>query len=51
MIEGRLEGKCARGRKRIMMMDDIRNGKIYDEMKRKAEDRKLWRSDVMRDLA
>ena len=33
-----------------MMMDDIRNGKTYDELKRRAEDRELDRSDVMRDL-
>ena len=49
VMEGRLEGKRARGKKRIMVMDDIRNGKTCDELKR-AEDRELWRSDVMRDL-
>ena len=50
VIKESLEGKRARGRKRIMIMDDIRNGKTYDEMKRKAKDRELRRSDVMRDL-
>ena len=37
----RMEGKQPRGRKRIMMMDDIKDG--YFRTKRDAEDRELWR--------
>ena len=42
-MEGRMEGKRPRGRKRIMMMDDLKNGEGYAKMKRKAEDREKWR--------
>ena len=50
VLEGRMEGKRPRGRKRIMMLDDIKDGRNYEKMKRRAEDREDWRKDVMRDL-
>ena len=43
-LEGRMElGKRPRGRKRIMMMDDINDGRSYFRTKRDAEDKELWR--------
>ena len=43
VLEGRMEGKRLRGRKRIMMMDDIKDGRSYSRTKRDAEDKELWR--------
>jgi len=43
MLEGRMVGKRARGRPRIGMLDELKE-KSYEEMKRRAEDRELWRS-------
>lgn len=43
VIEGRMEGKRPRGRRRIGMIDDLKEGS-YKEMKRRAEDRVSWRS-------
>ena len=43
VLEGRTEGKRPRGRKRIMMMDDIKDGRSYYRTKRDAEDKELWR--------
>ena len=42
IIEGHIEGKKARGRPRIGMIDELKI-KGYPFMKRKAEDRKEWR--------
>jgi len=44
VFEGRLEGKRSRGRKRVMMLDDIKEGRTYFSIKRDAEDREFWRS-------
>ena len=44
VMEGRMEGKRGRGRKRIMLLDDIKNGRGFGEMKRDVEDRDKWRS-------
>lgn len=41
VLEGRMNGKRPRGRKRIMLMDDIRDGRNYFTMKRNAEERLL----------
>jgi hypothetical protein len=42
VMEGRMEGKRPRGRRRIGMIDDLKEGS-YEEMKRRAEDRVGWR--------
>ena len=47
VIEGRMEGKPPRGRKRIGMIDDLKE-KSYQDMKRRAEDRVSWRSWIPR---
>jgi len=49
VVEGRMNGKHPRGRKRIQMVDEIMNG-TYAQIKRRAEDREEWLRDVMRDL-
>jgi len=36
VFEESLEGNRPRGRKRIMMLEDIKYGKIYDKFKEKA---------------
>jgi len=41
-IEGRIEGKRGRGRKGNQMLDDIKEKKKYDNMKRTDEDRTRW---------
>jgi hypothetical protein len=43
MIEGRMTGKRPRGRPRICMIDDVKEGN-YAAMKRRAEDRDKWRT-------
>ena len=43
VMEGRMEGKRGRGRKRIEMLDDMTENS-YVEMKRKAQDRREWRN-------
>ena len=42
-LEGRMVGKRPRGRKRIMMMHDTKDGRSYFRTKEDAEDRELWR--------
>ena len=42
ILEGRMEGKRGRGRKRQQMIDDIMEEESYANMKRKAEDRTRW---------
>ncbi len=43
VMEGRMEGKRGRGRPRIGMIDELKEGS-YVIMKRKTEDREKWRS-------
>ena len=44
-IEGRIEGKRPRGRRRVMMSDDMKEKKELDaEMKDIARDRDNWRT-------
>jgi len=43
VIEGRIEGKRTRGRRRIDMIDELMEG-TYGQMKRRAEDRVGCRS-------
>jgi len=42
-LEGRMTGKCTRGRKRLQLMSNICNGSSYKSVKKWAEDRCLWR--------
>jgi hypothetical protein len=43
VIEGRMVSKKPRGRKRMGMINDSKDGS-YREMKRRAEDRDKWRT-------
>ena len=43
VVEGRLEGKRPRGRKRMGMLDDLQSNMSYGALKCKAEDRDDWR--------
>ena len=47
LIEGRAEGKRSRGRKRMAMLDDIRQGRDYHTIKEEAFDRGRWRTTVL----
>ena len=42
VIEGRFKGSRQRGRKRKSMLEDLKGGKSYHEMKRLAEDHVSW---------
>jgi len=42
VLEGRIEGKRGRGRKRQQMIDNIMGKENCISMKRKAEDQKRW---------
>ena len=42
IVEGKFEGRRPRGRKRKSMLDDLKGGRTYSEMKRTAMNRKLW---------
>ena len=48
-LEGRMEGKRQRGRPRLGMIDDLKEGS-YESMKRRAEDREVWRVLAAKDL-
>ena len=44
-IEGRIEGQPPRGRRRVMMLDDMQDRKeLYAEMKERAYDGDNWRT-------
>ncbi len=43
VIEGRMEGENRRGRKRIGMIDDLREKGSYTVLKRRAKNRGDWR--------
>ena len=45
VLEGRMEGKRPRGRKRMGMIDELKEGS-YGIMKRRAENRTEWRAWV-----
>jgi hypothetical protein len=42
-LEGRMEGRTTRGRKRLNMLSDLDGQEPYESTKRKAEDRSRWR--------
>ena len=43
VMEGKMEGKRGRGRKRIGMIDELMENKQYGDLKKRAEDRQGWR--------
>ena len=43
VIEGRIEGKRTVGRPRMGMLDDLKEGS-YEKMRRRADDREVWRN-------
>ena len=43
VMEGKMEGKRGRGRKRTGMIDEFMDNKQYGDLKRGAEDRQGWR--------
>ena len=43
IIEGKFEGRRPRGRKRKSMLDDLKGRRTFQEMKRMAMNRELWR--------
>jgi len=45
ILEGRMTGKCTRGRKRLQLMSNICEG--YEIVKKRAEDRCLWCVSVL----
>ena len=49
-LEKRMEGRRPRGRKGMMMMDNIEVKKSYEKIKSSAEDREEQQNNVMRDL-
>jgi len=46
IVEGRLEGKRSRGRKRIMMLNEFMKGTTFEIMKRRAQERCLEKLDA-----
>ena len=42
VFEGKMEGKRPRGRPRMGMLGELKKGS-YIDMKRRAEDRQMWR--------
>ena len=43
VMEGKMEGKRGRGRKRIGVIDELMINEQYGDLKRRAEDRQGWR--------
>ena len=43
VIEGKLEGRRGRGRRRATLLGNLGGGRSYGELKRMAEDREGWR--------
>ena len=45
VIDGRIEGKRPRGRKRAMMLDDLkRRNELYADLETRTEDQDHWRN-------
>jgi len=46
-MEGRVEGKRTRGRRRVEMIEDLIEGSnSYETLKRKVQDRAGWRNGI-----
>jgi len=48
VIEGRIQGKPTRGRKRVGMLTGLIGKEDYASLKRKAQDRNQWRNWIMK---
>ena len=48
VIEGKMDGKRSRGRPRIGMLEELKEGKSYQQLKRRAENRSEWKCYVHR---
>ena len=46
VIEEKMDGKRSRGRPRIGMLEELKEGKSYQQMKRRAENRSEWKGYV-----
>uniref|UniRef100_A0A8D8S857 Endonuclease-reverse transcriptase n=1 Tax=Cacopsylla melanoneura TaxID=428564 RepID=A0A8D8S857_9HEMI len=44
IMEGKLEGRRPRGRRRFGMLTDMLNGRTFEQMKEDAQDRVKWRT-------
>src|SRR5215475_5208233 len=44
IIEGKIEGKRGRGRKRIQMINDLKERGNYVELKNRVQNRRKWRT-------
>ena len=47
-MEGKFDGRKQRERNRIGMLNDLRGGGTYVDMKRKVDVRELWRNWTLR---
>jgi len=43
-VRGKAGGERSSGRKRIMMQDELMKGTTFDTLKRRAQERDVWRS-------
>ena len=43
VLEGTVEGDVKRGRRKTKFVDDLKEGKGYENMKRRAQNREVWR--------
>jgi len=48
VIEGRIQGKPSRGRKRIGMLSGLIGKEEYASLKRRAQDRNQWRNWIIK---
>jgi len=48
IIEGRIQGKPTRGRKRIGMLSRLIGKEDYANLKRRAQDQSQWRNWIMK---
>jgi hypothetical protein len=48
IIEGKIRGTRRRGRRRMQLLDDLKEAKRYWNLKEEAQDRTLWRTQFGR---